>query len=68
MSRAISRIVQSFVKQMSVDPLHGPGMLLDFEVLLVEMRAKSLFSWGFQGGAVGSGIEQSDNWVHGYKL
>lgn len=53
---------------MSVDPLRGPGMLLDFEVLLVEMRAKSLFSWGFQGGAVGSGIEQSDNWVHGYKL
>ena len=59
MSRAISRIVQSHVKQMSVDPLRGPGMLLDFEDLLVEMRARTLFSWGFQCRAMESGIEQT---------
>lgn len=55
-SSVISRTVQAFVEQVSGDPLcatgplHAPGMLLDPEDPVVEMSAKSLFSWGFQSG------------------
>lgn len=47
-SRAISRILQIFVKQMPLGPLCAWGMWLDSEDLVVKTRTKSLLSWDFQ--------------------
>lgn len=64
MNRAISRILPSFVKQMSLDPLCTPGplcvpdTLLDSKDPVVKMKAKS-FSRGSQSRDTRAGIEHS---------